>query len=428
MKRQKFLAVATVFPLTLFMVLGIYVSTVSAAPVESVLYRFKGGTDGEISLASLVEDQAHNLYGTTFAGGASGLGTVFEISRPETTWTETVLYSFAGGNDGSFPSSSLIFDKAGNLYGTTYAGGGSANCGGTPGGCGTVFQLTPPATQGAPWTETVLYNFTGLADGANPAGGLLMDRDGNLYGTTYNGGGVVCGTGTCGTAFELTPPAVQGGAWTETVLHAFGKGNDGIHPAVGLTFGVHGGIFGTTQGGTSTAGVVFKLKPPVSQGGAWTEGVIYRFTGGADGGSPNGLIIDKTGNLYGTTSAGGQSYGLVFELSPTSGGAWTQSVLYTFTNGSDGAQSYANLLFDKQGNLYGTTSAGGLNNNGSVFELTPPAVLGGPWTETTVYDFKGGHDGQTPYSGLTFGYRGQLYGTTSLGGGPKAGTVFRIFH
>jgi uncharacterized repeat protein (TIGR03803 family) len=401
----------------------------ATTPKESVLYRFKGGTDGAIPAAGLIEDAAHNLYGTTLDGGTSNLGTIFEISPPGTVWTEAVLYSFKGGTDGANPlNGNLVADKAGNLYGTTFAGGGSTNCNGTTPGCGTVFQLMPPATQGAPWTETVLYSFTGLTDGANPDAGLIMDSKGNLYGTTVYGGGVACGTTTCGTIFELTPPSTQGGPWTETVLHAFGKDGDGANPTAGLTFGLRGAIFGTTSSGNNKAknGIVFKLKPPTTQGGLWTEGVLYRFTGGTDGGTPNAaLVVDKTGNLFGTTLAGGQSYGVIFEITF---GTWTQSVLYTFTGGSDGANPAAGLLKDKAGNLYGTTTFGGQNKNGSAFELSPPIAQGDPWTETTLYDFQGGHDGSAPNAALVFGKGGQLYGTTLLGGAPKDGTVFRITH
>ena len=379
MKPQAFPRTST-RALAAFAATMLFASTAFAiTPKESVLYRFKGGSDGAIPAASLIEDQAHNLYGTTVHGGTSNLGTVVEISPPGTAWTETVLYSFAGGSDGANPFGNLVADKAGNLYGTTLVGGGSANCPGTPAGCGIVFQLAPPAAQGDPWTETVLYSFAGLTDGANPDAGLIMDSTGNLYGTTLNGGGVTCGTSTCGTVFELTPPATQGGPWTETVLHAFGKRSDGAHPTAGLAFGLRGALFGTTSGGNKNAqaGIVFKLKPPATQGGSWTEGVLYRFTGGSDGANPNAaLVVDKTGNLYGTTYGGGQSYGVIFEIAF---GTWTESVLYSFTGGSDGAHPAAGLLKDKAGNLYGTTTFGGQNNNGSAFELTPPIAQGDPW-------------------------------------------------
>lgn len=425
MKAQQFSCIST-RRIAAFAAMALLASAVFAATKENSLYRFKGGTDGANPAAGLFADQAGNLYGTTVSGGASNLGTVFEVSPPGTAWSETVLYTFAGGTDGANPYGNLIMDKAGNLYGTTFAGGGSTNCTGTPAGCGTVFQLAPPAVQGDPWTETVLYSFNGKSDGANPAAGLIMDSTGNLYGTTVNGG-VTCGAGTCGTVFELTPPAAHGDPWTETVLHRFGIGSDGIHPASNLVFGLRGALFGTTASGNKKAqfGVVFKLKPPATQGGSWTEGVPYRFLGGSDGANPSaGLIVDKTGNVYGTTYGGGsQSSGVVFEVS-FSGGVWTESVLYSFTGGADGSHSAAGLLADKAGNLYGTTTTGGQNNNGSAFELTP----GTPWTETTLHDFVGGYDGSEPTAAMTFGKGGQLYGTTLLGGHPGKGTVFRIIH
>jgi uncharacterized repeat protein (TIGR03803 family) len=419
MKRHTFLLAG--LRVTMIVVVVMLASTALAtSPKESVLYRFKGVSDGATPTAGLVADASGNLYGTTYAGGTSSLGTVFEVSPPGTAWTETVLYSFAGGNDGANPYGNLIFDKAGNLYGTTSAGGASANC---TGGCGTVFELSPPATQGASWTETVFYSFSGQSDGATPYAGVIIDKGGNLYGTTFNGGSLGLGT-----IFELTPPAAQGDSWTETVLHTFGKGSDGGHPVAGLTFGLRGAIFGTTSTGSGKAalGTVFKLKPPATQGGSWTEGVLYHFKGGTDGSVPNAaLVVDKTGNLYGTTFEGGAGFGTVFEIAFLT---WTETVIYTFTGGSDGASPAAALLRDKTGNLYGTATSGGTNNNGSAFELSPPAAQGDPWTETTLYDFAGGHDGSWAQAGLIFGKGGQLYGTTSLGGGPKDGTVFRITH
>jgi uncharacterized repeat protein (TIGR03803 family) len=414
------------FSFTILVVIVMLASSVLASePVESVLYRFKAGTDAAQPFASLIADKAGNLYGTTVAGGTSNAGAVFKISPPGTAWTESVLYSFAGGTDGASPWAGLIFDKAGNLYGTT-AAGGSSNC---TGGCGTVFELSPPAVQGGAWTETVLYRFAGGTDGSSPWASLIFDAKGNLYGTTGYGGGKTNG----GTAFELAPPATQGGAWTETVLHKFGNGDDGANPLSNLTFGLNGAIYGTTYSGVGTAqsGMVFKLKPPATQGGPWTEGVVYRFKGGADGQGPgSALIIDKKGNLYGTAAGGGQdSAGVVYEVSPPTGGSWTETVLYSFTNGADGGSPTSTLLADKAGNFYGTAWNGGAKNHGAVFELSPPATQGNPWTETTLYSFAGGRDGEEPSAGLVYGKGGQFYGTTSSGGSPaQVGTVFRIIH
>jgi uncharacterized repeat protein (TIGR03803 family) len=329
---------------------------------EKVLYSFGNYPDGSLPSSSLVFDAAGNLYGTTYQGGANNVGTVFELtSGPGGSWTEKLLHSFGNYPDGSLPSSSLVFDAAGTLYGTTASGGHN--------GMGTVFELMPDGSGG--WTELVLHDFTD-ADGAFPYAGLIFDGAGNLYGTTSNGG-----TSNAGTVFELTPTV--GGSWTETVLHSFGNGTDGASPAyAGLTL-VSGSLYGTTaHGGTSSScfrgcGTVFELAP--AAGGGWTEQVLHNFGNGTDGILPYaGLVMDRTGKLYGTTTSGGTfQEGTAFELSP-SGGGWTEQVLYSFGNGTDGANPYAGLIMDAAGNLYGTTNLGGTNNDGTAFEITPPLV------------------------------------------------------
>jgi uncharacterized repeat protein (TIGR03803 family) len=294
--------------------------------------------------------------------------------------TLTTLYTFGGGTDGAFPEAGLIADASGALYGTT-------GIGGTPCAshvsCGTVFKLTPPGATGGPWTETVLNSFTGV-DGWAPGAGLIADASGALYGTTrlggFGSGGPGGGFGTCcGTVFKLTPPGVTGGPWTETVLHAFG--GDGTTPEAGLIADASGALYGTTaQDG------VFKLTPPGATGGPWTETVLYSFIGGGDGAAPvAGLIADASGALYGTTQAGGGTgcagglgCGTVFKLTPptTTGGTWTESVLYSFTGGTDGANPVAGLIADTSGALYGTTEGGG-SGGGTVFKLTLPATFAG---------------------------------------------------
>jgi uncharacterized repeat protein (TIGR03803 family) len=336
---------------------------------EKVLYNFcsqNNCTDGSLPYASLIFDAAGNLYGTTAYGGDYGSGTAFELTPTAGGgWAEKVLYSF-GGN----PFSGLIFDAAGNLYGTTYWGGTY--------GQGTAFELTP--TPGGGWTETVLHSFIlNGTDGAYPYAGLIFDAAGNLYGTTYWGGTwVSCGYG-CGTVYELTPAA--GGDWTETVLHSFGIENirdpNGYHPGAGLIFDAAGNLYGTTQRGDGTGcggagcGTVFELTP--TAGGGWTEKVLHGFGNGTDGAEPYaGLIFDVAGDLYGTTTGGGDyGHGTVFELAPTAGGDWTETVLYSFGNGTDGANPDAGLIFDKNGSLYGTTTGGGTYGGGTVFELSP---------------------------------------------------------
>jgi uncharacterized repeat protein (TIGR03803 family) len=244
------------------------------------------------------------------------------------------------------------------LYGTTVDGGGVTSY-------GTVFELTPSA--GGVWTETVLHTFAySGTDGYTPLAGLVFDASGNLYGTTVNGGAYKYGT-----VFELTPTA--GGGWTETVLHSFNnKGTDGYWPYASLILDASGNLYGTTlNGGTSNVGTVFELTP--TAGGGWTETVLHNFRG-KDGYNPNSsLIFDAAGNLYGTTVKGGHyGYGTVFELTPTAGGIWAETLLHSFNNnGTDGYWPYAGLIFDAVGNLYGTSYLGGAHGFGTVFEITP---------------------------------------------------------
>jgi uncharacterized repeat protein (TIGR03803 family) len=343
-----------------------------------------------------------------------------------------LLYTFPGQPNGAGPTSTLIADAAGNLYGTTSVGGTSANCifsGGANVGCGAVFELSPPASGIGNWTETVLYSFQDLSDGAVPYGGLVIDTAGNLYGTAQIGG-----TGLAelyGTIYELSPP-VSGGAWTFTKLYTFQPSpGDGNFPMGTLVFDHSGNLYGTTQGGgTSNGGTVFKLSPPSSSGGSWTETVLHSFSG-SDGFAPvAGLYMDGAGNLYGTTVQGGNmadcsgsGCGVVFKLSPGTGGTWTELLLHRFTR-TDGSNPYGSLIF-YHGNFYGTTSAS-YPAGGSVFELTPGH--GGPWTLTTIHFFNGPIDGQFPYSEVTVDAAGNLYGTTYNGGFSSApyGTVYKL--
>jgi len=302
---------------------------------EAVLYRFSRVSDGLYPLAGLVRDAAGNLYGTANQGGASNWGTVFKL---DTTGSVTVLHSFTGGTDGSFPGAGLIWDAAGNLYGTTSAGGASNG--------GTVFKLD------ATGTETVLYSFTGM-DGKNPVAGLVRDAAGNLYGTTQLGGAF-----DLGTVFKLDTTGV------ETVLHSF-HGRDGGYPYCSLVRDAAGNFYGTTNGGgASGQGTVFKVN------GTGRETVLYSFTGQLDGEYLYaGLVRDPAGNLYGTTYAGGDSkVGTVFKLDTTG----AETVLYSFTGGADGSSPQAGLIRDAAGNLYGTTVGGGTFGGGTVFKLSFP--------------------------------------------------------
>jgi uncharacterized repeat protein (TIGR03803 family) len=371
---------------------------------ETILYSFAGRASGQTPLAGLVMDGGGNLYGTTQKGGTSGQGVVFKLSA---SGTETVLHSFGGtAADGQGPQAPLIIDSAGNLYGTAQQGGTH--------GQGVVFKLS------AGGTETILYSFGATAaDGLDPAGGLVMDSAGNLYGTTEIGGAFGAGT-----VFELNA------AGAETVLHTFlalGMGTDGQNPVGTLVKDSAGNLYGTTNsGGAGTAGTVFKL----TTGG--TETVLYSFSNmPTDGHTPYaGVIVDSAGTLYGTTVAGGpngggRGGGVVFSLTA----AGKETVLYSFGgSASDGLHPYASLVRDSAGNLFGTTQSGGAsgpggpNHGGTVFKLS----AGG--TQTILYSFgaAGASDGNAPQANLITDAAGNLYGTTSAGGAHGDGTVFKI--
>jgi uncharacterized repeat protein (TIGR03803 family) len=347
--------------------------------------------------------------------------------------TLTTLYTFTNlGGDGDSPQGALVMGPGGVLYGVTEYGGTA--------GYGSVFQLTPPAEPGGTWNETTLYSFKGLSagDGEFPGAALTLAGDGVLYGTTTNGGGGPCKIG-CGIAFSLTPPASPGGAWTETILHEFGlAAGAGFRYPSSLVIGPHGGLYGTTQGtiGPPDMGTVFRLNPPTVAGGKWTQTVLHRFTGGsADGSYPNG-VISIAGSLYGTTAGGGPTNGgTVFELTPPAAGAtaWTEALLYSFPGGQGLDNTPANnVVAGANGVLYGTTFSGTVagpgcyGECGAVFELVPPAEPGGTWTETNLYNFTGSWtgDGQFP-DGLLY-INGVLYGTTSQGGPANWGTIFQL--
>jgi uncharacterized repeat protein (TIGR03803 family) len=379
---------------------------------ETVLHSFGGGTDGYLVFAGLIFDGAGNLYGTTFFGGIHGWGTVFELSPRHGGWTETVLHSFDdNGTEGIEPVASLILDSAGNLYGTTQQGGIH--------GDGTVVELSP--RQGGGWTETVLHSFGRGTDGISPNAGLIFDAAGNLYGTTQQGG--IHGWGT---AFELSPR--QGGGWIETVLHSFNLiSTDGAELDAGLNFDADGNLYSVTVGGGSgSVGTMFQLSP--RHDGGWTETVLYNFHyDGTDGTSPayGSLISDAARNLYGTTGFGGAyESGVVFELTRNRGGGWTEKVLYSFGKDADASNPETGLIMDAAGNLYGTTFQGGIHNYGTVFKLSP---AGGGWTEKILHNFNfNGTDGAWLYSGLVFDRLGNLYGTTLEGGIHGYGTVFEL--
>jgi uncharacterized repeat protein (TIGR03803 family) len=319
---------------------------------EQVLYSFAGfnGTgDGYLPYSTLTFDAKGNLYSTTQGGGASFHGTVFQLSpQSNGTWSEKVLYSFGGGNDGAEPFAGVILDTAGNLYGTTFSGGKY--------GFGTAFELEAGAN--GTWTEKQLHNFTGAVDGANPFyGSLAFDRAGNLYGETYSGG-----ANDYGVIYQLS--LASNGEWTEKIVHAFSGGSDGDSTAGNLVVDNHGNVFAES---------FFSVQELTPTNGVWTTTNIHNFTGGSDGSSAEGgLFLDKAGNVYGMTFSGGAHRGTVFELTPSSNGTWTEKILHRFTGGTDGDfPQLAPVTVDGSGNVYGTTPAGGGSNAGVVFEVKP---------------------------------------------------------
>jgi hypothetical protein len=373
------------------------------------------------------------------------------VAAASAEWKEKVLYSFQGLPDGAYPAGGVVFDKAGNLYGaTTY--GGANNCPGV-GQCGTVYQLQPPLQKGKPWREKTLYIFKGANhnDGSSPSGGVLMDSAGNLYGTNAYGGSGKCqlfGSRTgCGTIYQLIPPKEKNGVWTEKVLYSFQGGKDGQFAWGDLTFDSAGNIYGATQYGGGfgscndpfykNCGTVFRLSPPKTKGGKWTEKVLHGFKSGNDGANPNGgLVLDSKDAIYGTTFYGANqgcdgrtSCGTVFKLTPTKSDAWTEQQLLRFkSDASMGGNPAAGVIFGANGDLFGTTSWGGhdpINDVGTVFRLT--RGKGGVWQETLLHSFTDGSpDGQRLLAGVVFDTNGNLYGAASMGGNSFAGTAFKL--
>jgi uncharacterized repeat protein (TIGR03803 family) len=366
------------------------------------------GANGARSVAGLVLDQAGNLYGATSQGG-TGHGTVFELSPAAGGYTETVLYTFGSQKyDGSGPAGTLVRDGAGNLYGTTEQGGVYNG--------GIVFELSP--VNGG-WSETVLHNFGTGTDGSDPMNALAIDATGNLYGTTYYGGtNKTCtyagATYSCGTAFELSP--VAGGGWTYTVLYNFGQGStDGYFPWSSLTLGAGGNLYGQCLYGSKYGkGVLYELSP--GGGGAWTEQQLHAWGNKDDGTYPyGGMVFDAEGNMYGTSSGGGGHGGLgtVFEFTPNNGG-WLEHNLHGFGTGLDGEYPEGNLIIDAAGNLYGVTINGGTYGYGMVYELNYSATNG--YGEIVLHDFTGGADGGNLSGALVMDGNGDLFGTTWYGG------------
>jgi uncharacterized repeat protein (TIGR03803 family) len=399
------------------------------AQTETTLYDFTGNPSGR-PVNALAFDRSGNLFGTTEAD-TYNLGTVFELSPAAGGgWNETTLYTFQNEVDGESPSTNLVADAAGNLYGAT-AAGGSGNLPLCWQACGIVFELSPDSSGG--WTKTTILNF-GLVptDGTYPGGNLVMDAAGNLYGVTEYGGAFGWGT-----VFELSPQF--GGGWKETILYNFGKtAAGGELPKGGVVFDKQGNLYGTTTWGghnsttcSSGCGTVFELSPSA---GKWTKKLLHVFQG-PDGGFPTAAIaFDSAGNIYSTTQGGGTySAGVVFELTPKSGGAWQMRLLHTFNGTGGGLRPNAGVVLDAKGNLYGTTQEGGkiesackgASGCGLVYKLSPTA--GGDFRFRVLYDFTGGSDGYYLANPLVLTAWESLFGAAVLGGGSTdAGSLFEI--
>jgi hypothetical protein len=421
----------------------IVATTAWASGQEQVLYNFQGGSDGAFPVAGVVFDAQGNLYGTTDIGGGGGCiggcGTVFKLSPTKHgDFTKTTLHTFEGGpSDGQKPQGRLVLDNRGNLYGTTSGGGSNVDADGT------VFKLTP--TKSGEWKETILHNFncSTANDGCEPYSYLIFDSAGNLYGTTSIGGAgddtSFCTNG-CGTVFELSPR--KNGDWSERLLRTFPKQFTSAGAVLygGVVMDSKGNLYGTTYYG-GQGGVVFRLSP--STHGSWKETVLHSFSNnGTDGYSPYaGVVLDKSGNLYGTATRGGDSSlpsGVVFELTPTSKGKWTETIIHDFpsTRYVDGELPYTGVIEDAAGNLYGAAYVGGGQNEvdcsdydgcGIIYQLSPNSD--GTWSETILYAFQGGTDGGLPLDDvLAVDKKGNLFGTATSGGSGGAGTgvVFAV--
>ena len=400
----------------------------AASASEKILHTFVDGKDGAIPETGVISDGAGNLYAPVFLGGVNNKGVIVKLA-PNTTgsWKESIIYHFTGVTDGSGPVS-LALDSAGNLYGVTQNGGRPTR--GLPGcksvGCGTLFRLSPGGPSG--WTFNLLHAFTGLNDGALPIG-VTVDAKGNIFATTRQSPLVD------GTVFEMSPSAT---GLKGSVVHVFQYNTtDGQVPSGPVVVDSAGNLYGATEfGGAFGPGAIYKLTPGSS---GWTESIIYSFTGKADGSEPNGpLTFDASGNLLGVAFTGGTNGGVVFSLTPGSGGSWTESVLYAFTDGTDGRQPVGGVISDAAGNLYGVVEHG-INVNsacpngcGGVYKLTPSS---GAFTQSTLHSFTGGSDGGDPFSTtLTIDASGNLFGTTAFGGKVESscpsgcGIVFEVPH
>jgi len=400
---------------------ALFAPSPALAQTFTLLHNFTGGSGGAAPYAGVLIGRDGDLYGTTAAGGGgscsgsfgTGCGTVFELNPSNQVFT--TLWQFSAGSDGATPEAGLIIGPGGALYGSTFAGG-VQYC---PGGCGTVFRLTPPVTvprtiKENRWNENILYSFQ-APDGQNPLGNMAADGSGNIYGVAAAGGAF-----SSGVVFRLN---YSNGIWTYSKLHEFSAYVDGEYPEGGVTLDASGNIYGTTFTGFG-AGDVYQLLAASN----WSLNILTSFWISTGDNPTAGVTLDSSGNVYGSTSVGGpDGGGTIFELS---NGDWSFHLLYSLSGGA--GPMLSNLIFDKAGNLYGTTYSDGSVDNGSygtVFKLTP---ANGNWMYTSLHEFTGGSDGGYPVGTLAFDADGNLYGTASVGGdlskcgGKGCGVVFRI--
>jgi uncharacterized repeat protein (TIGR03803 family) len=369
--------------------------TLMAGGREKILHVFDAAP-AENPMTMLIEDQQHNLYGTTFYDSSYSAGSVYELSPGSGgEWEYRVLHVFKKA-EGCYPDGKLLMDAAGTLYGTTYDGGAH--------NCGTVYRLKR-ASDGS-WMENTLHDFN-QRDGCLSQGGLAMDKQGNLYGGTLKGG-----SHQSGVAFKVAHTSND--QWRYHLLHEFDQSE--ANPDTGFIFDAAGNLYGGDQTG------IFVLS---QKNGRWAERTAYAFQKETDGYAPSGdLFFDSQGNLYGTNGLGGQdNRGTVFELSPDSRGGWTSTVLHSFSRGHDGHYPLGGVIVGPDGDVYGTTSTGGQHGAGTVFRLAPGAD---GWTETLLHSFAGRRDGGGPMAGVLLGHSGKLYGTAYSGGAHGVGVVFEL--
>ena len=370
------------------------VAVTAQAQTFTLLHNFNGG-DGWNPVSGLTVDRAGNFYGTTDVGGTGNRGTVYRLSHKGSGWILTTLYSFSGKDDGGYVYAGVAFGPDGALYGTTGYGGQDDH--------GVVYRLTPQPSSCksalCPWNETVLHSFTGGSnDGEDPGeGNLVFDKAGSIYGATATGGYGY------GVAYEVSPSS---GGWTFKLIYDF-QANNGFNANSGLIFDNAGNLYGTLINGSgSYSGTVFELSP---NGSNWTETVLSPIEF-MDTATCSGVVMDPHGNLFGTSGCDSLGKpGGVYELT-NSDGSWTFNALYKFSFAEGPA---APPTLDAAGNVYGTTTGGGLYGYGEVFKLTPS---NGSWTFTDLYDFTGGADGAYPGGPVYLDASGNLYGTTAYGG------------